>query len=132
MDARGRRAAGGEPRPHRRDPRPPSGLYVSAPGGAASACGLAAAPAAEGGPGTCPGEVIVTQHLSGALCSVLPRPDHSHQLLPKHLEPPLGGLEHLRVPSSAVAAWWPLWSLYCSKGRPTHMQVLVDWVPPCP
>lgn len=56
MDARGRRAAGGEPRPHRRDPRPPSGLYVSAPGGAASACGLAAAPAAEGGPGTCLGE----------------------------------------------------------------------------
>lgn len=61
MDARGRRAAGGEPRPHRRDPRPPSGLYVSAPGGAASACGLAAAPAAgrraadlpgEGGPET--------------------------------------------------------------------------------
>lgn len=30
-------AAGGEPRPHRRDPRPPSGRYVSAPGGAASA-----------------------------------------------------------------------------------------------
>lgn len=63
MDARGRRA-GGEPRPHRRDPRPPSGLYVSAPGGAASARGLAAAPAAgrragdrgEGGPATCWGE----------------------------------------------------------------------------
>lgn len=63
MDARGRRA-GGEPRPHRRDPRPPSGLYVSAPGGAASARGLAAAPAAgrragdsgEGGPVTCWGE----------------------------------------------------------------------------
>lgn len=46
-----------------------------------------------------------------------------------------------RVPSSAVAAWWPLWSteqsqvlwsLYCSQGRPTHRQVLVGWVPPCP
>lgn len=45
------------------------------------------------------------------------------------------------VPSSAVAAWWPLWSteqsqvlwsLYCSKGRRTHTQVLVGWVPPLP
>lgn len=48
-----RGAAGGEPRPHRRDPRPPSGLYVSAPGGAASARQPGPpAPAAEGGPGT--------------------------------------------------------------------------------
>ncbi|XP_058528256.1 serine/arginine repetitive matrix protein 3-like [Ochotona princeps] len=49
-------AAGGEPRPHRRDPRPPSGLYVSAPGGAASArrpgprCRSGKAGRLEGGP----------------------------------------------------------------------------------